>query len=137
MIRLIYTSYATVPFSTTDLDALLEVSRRNNLRDEITGMLVFHDGNFLQVLEGDEEVVKSAFSRIEADNRHSGIIELDESVVAQRDFTGWSMGFKRMSSSDSPEGFIEFFSRSFDANTIVTRSSEAMEILLSFKESSR
>ena len=58
MLQMIYTSAATKPISPKELQELLVISRRNNIRDGITGMLLFEDGTFLQVLEGEEEVCR-------------------------------------------------------------------------------
>ncbi len=58
MFFLVYVSSAVRPFSRVDLDDLLATSRANNARVGITGMLLYKDGNFMQVLEGDEEAVR-------------------------------------------------------------------------------
>ena len=55
MICLIYASSATKAMSQDELKALLAKARTNNQRDNITGMLLYNDGNFLQVLEGEAE----------------------------------------------------------------------------------
>jgi len=137
MFRLIYVSSATLPLSSSALDALLEVCRRNNQNDDITGMLLYRDGDFLQILEGKENTVKETYRRITADSRHRGIILLDESPISQREFSEWSMGFRRINSSDIPIGFMDFFSRGFNAETIADRSSVALQFLLNFKQIGR
>ena len=55
MKRLVYVSAATVPFTDAALAQLLNISRKNNVAAGITGMLVYRDGDFLQILEGGEE----------------------------------------------------------------------------------
>lgn len=50
MINLIYTSSAVELFREDELVELLKTSRDNNRRRGITGMLLYNDGNFLQVL---------------------------------------------------------------------------------------
>lgn len=108
MIRLVYLSFATVPFTQADLDDLLRTSRRNNARSGVTGMLLFRDGDFLQVLEGEEAPVRETFDRIEQDPRHDGVRVIDESSVAQREFNDWAMGFRRLGDDDAPGGFVDF-----------------------------
>lgn len=137
MIRIVYVSFATVPFSDADLAVLLEVSRRNNQRDGLTGMLLYRDGDFLQVLEGEAAAVRKTYDRIAADKRHGRIMVLDESTITQRDFGDWSMGFRRLAQREMPEGFVDFFHRRFDAASVAARGSEALQFLQSFRDISR
>ncbi len=71
MYQLIYTSEPTVEFSSQDIRELLAVARARNKISLITGMLVFCDQQFLQVLEGNAPVVIRTYDRIAADARHS------------------------------------------------------------------
>jgi len=75
---LVYVSSATLPFSGEDLRALLATCRENNAELGVTGMLLYKDGNFMQVLEGDEQAVRGLYARIAADPRHGGEITLQE-----------------------------------------------------------
>lgn len=133
MIRLIYVSHATVPFGTAELDALLELSRRKNAECGVTGMLVYRDGDFLQILEGPEQAVRQTFGRIAADPRHSGAIVIDDTPVSAREFADWWMGFQRIDGGNVPPGFVDFFSRSFDPAAVTARGSEALQFLRSFR----
>jgi len=129
-----YASAETVPFDEVALDNLLELSRKNNEANNWTGMLLYRDGDFLQVLEGEEDVVKKVCQKIYKDNRHTGVLELDKSEIDVRDFGQWSMGFRRLKKEDIPAGFVNFFDRSFDEEDLCTRGSEALDFLSSFKE---
>jgi len=71
MFHLVYVSSAVEPFSKTELVELLHVARANNERLGITGMLLYRDGNFMQVLEGEEPVVRDLYARIERDPRQA------------------------------------------------------------------
>lgn len=93
MFQLVYVSAARELFSPADLAALLAKARANNSRLGVTGMLVYHDGNFMQVLEGEREVVRSLAARIELDPRHRNFIALRQREVTEREFGEWSMGF--------------------------------------------
>ena len=134
MLSLVYVSFATVPFSDADLVALLEKSRRNNTRDGISGMLLYRDGDFLQVLEGPEDAVRAAYARIARDNRHGRIMMLDESEISERAFGDWSMGYRRVKRGEVPDGFVDFFDRRFDPETLKARGSEAYQYLLGFRQ---
>jgi hypothetical protein len=73
-------------------------------------MLFYRDGNFIQVLEGDEGTVRGLYERIAADLRHGGEITLQQGFAEGRQFPDWSMGFRNL---DPPEartdpGYSEF-----------------------------
>ena len=75
------------------LASLLDVSVRNNLRDRITGVLLYHDLLFFQVLEGQRPAVERCYERIENDQRHSGVSLIWSHPVETRVFSQWAMGF--------------------------------------------
>ncbi len=64
MFFLTYVSTATRPFSKTDLSELMTESHENNARLGLTGMLLYKDGNFMQVLEGEEGDVRALYQKI-------------------------------------------------------------------------
>jgi len=90
---LIYISTSVTLFSNEDLAELLLLSRDNNGKDDITGMLLYNNGTFLQVLEGEEGKLNMAFEKIKKDPRHKGIIKMKSGTLAERNFPEWSMGF--------------------------------------------
>lgn len=108
---LTYFSAATVPFSRGDLLNLLDQSRERNAEVGITGMMLFHDAHFVQVLEGPDEHVRATFARICQDTRHRSIhVELEDSVE-ERMFPDWSMGFRDVADGSAEEiaGFSALF----------------------------
>jgi len=94
MYYIVYVSSASKLFSEEELKEIVDISVINNTRLGITGMMLYNDGNFIQVLEGEEEIVKNRYSIIERDSRHSGILVLDHGYIDNRTFPDWSMGFK-------------------------------------------
>lgn len=99
--RIVYLSSAVGLIEPAVLADILDVSRRNNNADGITGALFFHDGNFIQVLEGPAEKVTACFDRIERDPRHTGCLLMQSEPVQFRIFASWDMGF--VSVSDLPD----------------------------------
>lgn len=97
---LIYLSTAVELFSDEELKQLLVKSRENNFRNELTGLLLYNDGNFIQVLEGEEAALAETFRIIEADKRHKNIIIIDEGEHENRAFGQWSMGFHQASAEE-------------------------------------
>ncbi|KQQ35263.1 MULTISPECIES: BLUF domain-containing protein [Rhizobium/Agrobacterium group] len=97
----------------SNVDEILAKSRVNNLRDEITGALLFNAGCFAQVLEGPLERVEAAFERIQQDERHGEVSLLAVDPISHRYFPNWAMGFigtseahaKRFADVGSSSGF--------------------------------
>jgi hypothetical protein len=93
MIQLMYASTAREPFTAEELAALLLQARAQNHERGLTGLLVYHGGAFLQVLEGRGEAVTEVFERIGRDPRHADLRLLIRREVDEREFGEWSMGF--------------------------------------------
>ena len=95
--RLVYYSRNSIlcdpSVQTNEIDEILEKSRLNNLRDRITGALMFNAGCFAQVLEGPLHKIESTFERIQQDPRHGDVSLLALEPIPQRSFPGWAMGF--------------------------------------------
>jgi hypothetical protein len=89
-----YVSIATSVMQRDDLVAILDEARRLNRAAAVTGLLLFHDGTFFQVLEGERKDVLETFERIAADPRHRDIRVLFREGVGERLFADWSMGFQ-------------------------------------------
>lgn len=100
MHSLIYLSASSSLFSNEDIIDILKKSRSNNLRLDITGLLLYHEGSILQILEGEKEVIYALFNKISLDTRHKGVIKLLDADIKERSFADWSMGFKQISNHD-------------------------------------
>lgn len=107
--QLVYASAASVEFTDAQLLELLEVARANNTQLDVTGMLLFAEGSFLQVLEGEREVVERLFAKIECDPRHENTRVLLRAAVEERVFGDWSMGYRYFGRlTELPEGLSSF-----------------------------
>ena len=91
---MVYQSYATVPVGEAELTRLLAQSRAYNATHGITGLLLYNDGRFVQLLEGGEAAVRAVFARITRDPRHAGVVALADGPAAHRLFAEWSMAFR-------------------------------------------
>lgn len=132
---LVYLSTATHLFTDDILQSILESSRRNNASKDITGLLLYHEGAILQVLEGEETAVKKLYRLLEVDPRHQGVIKVMEGEAPTRYFRDWSMGFRRLSAKEwvDIEGYLPI------GNAIVNRTAlhqhEDREAMLTFLQS--
>ena len=92
-VQLMYLSNSKPELKQSDLDAILEVSRRNNPSRGITGLLVFANGVFIQVLEGPTKEVHKLFETICDDSRHEAVAIIAEYIDQEPLFAKWSMAF--------------------------------------------
>jgi hypothetical protein len=134
MIHLIYISSATSWPTENNLKGLLEQARSRNLKQNITGLLLYNNATYMQVLEGSSEDVHKIYDSICKDSRNTGIIKLVEKEIIQRDFPAWSMGFKDLESSLPEEfpGFVDVFNGRLDKDLVVTNKSVAVNMLMGF-----
>lgn len=90
--RLAYLSTASQPMDEAALRNLLRAARHNNGRHRISGYLHYHQGSFIQVLEGPDRTVEETYARICRDPRHHDVRVLVDDSVSRRTFANWSMG---------------------------------------------
>jgi len=100
----------------------------------VTGMLLYQDGNFMQVLEGNEHSVRGVYAKIERDPRHRGLITLLQGEIEDRQFPTWSMGFREITRAPGPieDGYTHFMN-SADAQ-FAANPSRAKSLLMKFKQ---
>lgn len=91
---MVYVSTATRLLSMDDIGRLLEKARQRNLDQDVTGVLLYSDGNFMQCLEGPAARLASVFETIKSDSLHFGIIDLVREPITAREFSEWSMAFR-------------------------------------------
>jgi Sensors of blue-light using FAD len=95
LVELLYCSVSVEPRLTKkDLDQILASARRRNVAQDITGMMFYHRGEFVQILEGSKESVANVYKNfICSDPRHAAINKVCENTITHRSFSEWSMGF--------------------------------------------
>ena len=107
---LLYVSSAQVPFSNAELIGLLETARRNNAGVGVTGMLVYRDGNFMQVIEGEDDAIQRLHDKIQHDPRHGGLITLLTQRIPERHFPSgaWDFAIWRTRDCEASPGTTSF-----------------------------
>ena len=137
LIQLIYVSNAQHEVAAGELERILEASARNNAAHSITGMLLYANGSFLQILEGEAAAVDETFERVSQDPRHTNIFLLEREAIGERSFARWSMGFKRLDAADiaAHPAYAAFFEHGFNAADFGGRPGLAVEMLNDFARS--
>ena len=93
--RIIYMSTATGAHDDDTLFEILHTSEANNASENVTGLLMYGAGSFLQVLEGPAAAVGRRMARISRDPRHEDIVTVEDVENVSRLFGDWSMAFVR------------------------------------------
>ncbi len=118
----VYISTATKKFNeATDIDGILKVAHVFNKTQNITGMLVYKAGIFLQLLEGPEKEVESLMSKISKDERHSNVKILLKQKDNPRLFGDWTMGYRKLQEVELDEinKFLDW-NKMFEVSAVIT-----------------
>ena len=84
--ELIYHSHATSKICSQDLSKIFEDAKSYNSEHNITSCLLFHNDEFLQILEGDKADIEVAFERVLEDLRHNDVFLIDMQPISKRLF---------------------------------------------------
>jgi hypothetical protein len=136
MFHIVFASTASHHLTTAELKSLLEETRENNARLGVTGMLLYKDGSFLQVLEGDEEVVMKLVTTMGNEGPiHKSFLMLLSETSERRLFPNWSMAFQdhKDNSLTGTPGYSDFLNTPFTGTEFSADPALCMRILLGFK----
>ena len=136
MIQISYISSATEPMSTQALLGLLQECRQSNAGSGVTGMLLYGNATFLQVLEGEERVIDNLIDKIRKDARHTDIQILHRRTLERREYSDWSMGFKRVSNRElrNVEGLRGFGEKDFNPDYLVQHDTVVQSLMDHFRK---
>lgn len=118
--QLVYLSHITSTglSNSSTLNDIAEVAIKQNKIDNITGILCYGNGYFLQCVEGTEQALTNLKNRLLLDDRHKDLKILDFSALAERRFAGWSLRSitleRWMVSEPRLKGFMPFKPDSWD-----------------------
>lgn len=139
MLSLIYVSTSVRLLSDDELLGILQQSRENNLTREVTGLLLYKGGNFMQVLEGEETIVNTLYEKIKTDPRHTDVSIISREKIQARQFHAWEMAFQNL---DNPAiknepGYSQFLHDEFTADIYRENPLRAYIMLLTFRDNMR
>ena len=130
-----YVSTEAIKFSDEALVALLGEARSANTDRDVTGLLLYREGSFYQVLEGSESAVMATFRDIEEDPRHKEVRVLFNGETDAREFADWQMGFLNLDGvdMDTLSGFSDFMSRDAEPQEFLENLSRGKRLALMFR----
>ena len=113
---------------------MLKTFRENNARANITGLLLYKGGNFMQAIEGPKAQVLELFERIQKDPRHTAVYKLLERPITKREFSNFYMGFQNVDAMppDAVEGVSNFLADGFTADSFRENPGRAHKLLRMF-----
>lgn len=130
MKSVVYISSAVNFMAEDDLSQILKISRVNNTQQNLTGLLLFSEGTFMQFLEGEDDNVDQTFEKIERDPRHRDLFKIMDGPIAQRNFTEWSMAFTTLNAQEMEH--VKGFINSTDAITSLTDNHKNITLIKAF-----
>jgi Sensors of blue-light using FAD len=81
LIELIYHSLSRQSVSEEAIRQILKTSKDFNSKNDISGYLLYYQNEFLQIIEGEKEIVYALFKKIKSDQRHSNVLLIKESEI--------------------------------------------------------
>ena len=115
--ELLYSSEASWEMTQKELLELLEQSRTKNKKLGVTGLLLYHNKEFMQLIEGEKSVILELWETIRKDERHFYAKVIYEGPIHERGFSEWSMAFKNIAGLDLDQltGFSDLLRQGFTA----------------------
>lgn len=100
-----YVSTASQQLTRSDIENLLRKSEKRNNQEDITGLLLYSEGNFFQIIEGEESKVKELYRTIEKDKRHFNIIKILGIPIHKDSYDGYKSDLVNASARFSQSKF--------------------------------
>lgn len=133
MKNIVYLSTAVKLLADDVLIEILKVAHKNNTERNVTGVLLYSEGTFIQVLEGEDADVDAIYARISIDLRHKHIIKLIDEPITGRSFGEWAMGFTTVN-TDKVSDLLGYL-RSVDGLNAKSDNNSAIVTIKTFIES--
>ena len=109
--EIIYVSLAAHDMRDDELTAILDLARQKNQERNISGMLIYHRREFVQMLEGERDQIEALYAKIADDPRHQQVYKLWDGPIEERSFPEWTMAFVTAEGTDleQREGYASLF----------------------------
>lgn len=113
----VYCSRAAKGVDEVEVGRIVEEAQRRNLARGITGVLVFGNGVFFQLIEGPAVEIRKLIATLRSDPRHCDVVSLDWSEERrERLYPNWEM--ERVTADDIREVLKDALDSSEDENNV-------------------
>jgi Sensors of blue-light using FAD len=123
--QLVYVSNRKPICKQEEIDKILASCKKNNPPLNITGVLLYSDTKFIQLVEGEYKVINDLYNKIKTDPRHDQARLISLGPIQEKSFPSWHMGARKIASSE-----VDF------KTDITTEDKEIFKGLLSGREES-
>lgn len=122
LLEIVYSSETPTPLNPGEVRTLLDLARQKNAEWDVTGLLCYDHQRFLQIIEGETDVILDLFHSIQNDPRHTNVRILHEGDIEERAFSDWKMAYEPV-----PSGLLPTLTRAIHQQPFMdTASGEAM-----------
>jgi hypothetical protein len=98
--QLVYVSNRNTNCTTGEIEKILASCKQNNPPLNITGVLLYSEAKFIQLVEGEAKVIMSLYDKIKSDPRHSNVMMISYNPIKEKSFPSWHMGTRDISKTD-------------------------------------
>ena len=111
-----YVSTARKGLLDSDIEDLMNYIKLRNDFLDITGILIYSEGNFFQILEGQKDVISLVFEKIKRDTRHYNIIKMLDKEINRKTFSEFNFSYTVISNRQSQEQLKQFLKKEKNTN---------------------
>lgn len=111
MYTICYVSKGKDDLTTDDLEQLFGYTLQYNTEHNITGILLYRSGSFLQVLEGEKEILIPIFGRIQEDPRHKEIFTILKGPSKKRIFADYASRFSIVKTKEDLDNIEKYLNQ--------------------------
>ena len=97
--QLTYISSRNSNCTSEEIEKILVSYQKNNPSLDITGVLLYSDSKFIQMVEGNSKVILELYDKIKLDNRHCNAVMISYGLIKERTFPSWHMGNRKIEGS--------------------------------------
>lgn len=119
------------------LNDIIITARLRNAEINVTGVLFYMEGKFLQILEGQESDLRDLLDDIQKDPRHENFQVLIDRPLGERGFNDWHMEpIQLKAGKEFSHHYIKTITSAFE-NMMILESDTLADFYRSFLEESR
>ncbi len=117
-----------------ELLLLLQEARERNRKLGVTGMLLYKEGNFMQMLEGERQVILELYDMITKDSRHKDVTKIMTGDIKKRNYAEWSMGFFNMDQAGNFPKYNEYIDQNLTLRSFQDDAKHVYRFITRFNE---
>jgi len=95
--QLVYVSNCKSNCTREEIDHILASCEKNNPSLNVTGILLYSDLKFIQLVEGEARTLMNLYVKIKMDERHSNPMMISYGPIKEKSSPSWHMGTKNIS----------------------------------------